>query len=492
MDYRGSNAGIEAAKLASKVRAHIDKLYSNPRHATWDDLIKSTSVYYEENMVEAVIEMIHYASSFGLPPEYFPPFWEMLKRIMAAQMQLRVKYAKGDMSSYGYLLGEPNVRGEAVWKLSDKWFTFHMDPGGAGLIEGRRGFGKTLLATQNIALPYIDSYRHVVSGIYIDSIVPDRNPDAIKYYHFHSSMSQQLQTAIQIKIDHLQKQVDKPDYIEGKTILEHPLVIDLIDEASMSRGKYRTMSDKTMQQMYVATIARHIGIWVCEVHPFDDTVVWVRNSLTHEYSFTDRGKLDAHINVLGQKYPEEKKIWGFKSLESRIKSGEPHIRYRPYAPVSFTVDVDVIAMLDHLNKQMSAALDAGKKVDEIEEWRITLKWLKDNKVAKIDELFGLTYNNVVASLAIFCVELEKYNTIMKGTDRYKAIKITRDLVEGVMSDCPFPVKAGTLGGHITKAKRIIQSYDYKKEVREDLIEKVRSDLRSQGAPIDDAGNYVPD
>lgn len=489
MSYPSSSAGVEAAKQAAHLEAKMASLYSDPFNAPYPELLDSTSTYYDEDMTEAVAECLQYAEATGLEVKYLPDFWNDLRRIRIIQKQLRAKYAKGDVSAYSYLRGKTIVRGEPVWKLSDKWFIYDMDPGGSGLIEGGRGFGKTLLGTQDISLPYIDSYRHVVSGIHVDKIVPDRNPEAKKYYHYNSSLNGQLQTAIEIKIASMEKQLNEHKGPE-KLIFKHPLVIDMIDEASMSRGKYRTQSDKAMQQMYVAAIARHLGIWVCEIHPFDDTLIWVRDTLTHKFTFTERGKLNAIIKKSGQKIPEEKKIWGFKSLEDRIRDGDPRIEYRPYAPVSFTVDVNIIAMLDQLNRQMKASMDAGEKVDEIAEWTIPLKWLKDNIIVSADEIFGLTYNNVVSSLALFMAANEEYDKIMKGTDKYRPLRITRDLVEGVMERTPFQVKAGTLGGDVMKARRFLKTFEYGEKKREEIEDEILSKLRAQGAAIDSEGNFI--
>jgi len=488
--YDGQNAGIEAAKLASQVKAAQDNLYSNPFKANYQKLIDSTALYYDDDMAEAVVECLQRCESYKMPIGFFPKFWNVLRGIRAVQDQRRVKYSKSDMSSYGFLKGAVDFLGEPVWELSNEWFTYHMDPGGSGCIGGPRGSGKTLLGTQKLSLPYIETYRHVVTGIYADEIYSKVIDNPFNYYHYHSSMNKQLQCAIQIKIDFLQEQMDKPDYIEGKTMLKHPLVLDMIDEASMSRGKHRSMSDKAQQQMYIAGIARHLGIFVWEIHPFDDIMKWVRESLTHMYEFTEQGKMEATIKVAGRKTLKEKKIWGFTSLEKLVEDGLPHIRYRPHAPVSFTVDVDAVAMLDHFNRVFEERLERKEKVPEIQEWQDTLDWLRKDKAAQIDIHSGLTYGNVVFTLAMFYLKLTEYNKNRKGIDNYKPMKITQQLIENIMNDSPFPVKKDALAGDVGRAKRILSTHDFKEMARDEIEKNIYSKLIAQGAQIDSEGNYV--
>lgn len=483
---QSQSAGIEASKIAARVKGWLDNVYDNPLKTTWDDIIASTQTFWQDDMAQAVIEVATRCKMRGLPVRYYPQLWTVLCGIANDQWRRRIIHAKGDISSYAFMMGKKVERGEPVWELSPKYFILYVEPGGSCTVKGEKGFGKSLFGTQNLCKPYCETFRHVVTGVYADSFVSDILDKPFDYYHYHSRMSSQLTEALEIKIKALEKQRNEWKG-SGEPIYNHPLLIDLIDEASMSRGKHRTMAETTMQQMYIQGIARHIGIWTAEIHPFDDVVVWVRDHLTHEFEFTERGKLNAIIKTGG--HTKEKKVWGFKSLEDLIRDGEPHIRYRPYAPVSFTVDVDVIAMLDVFNARMELKLKSGQKVNEIDEWREIVRWLHEDKAARLDEQFGLTYNQFVTSIALFLVELEEYEDNMRKlggrpSKSKKPLKITQQLIHSVTMGGPFEVKRGTLAEHVVKARRILQHYDYRKFERMEVEKEVYEKLRQSEIPID--------
>ena len=489
-DYKtNKNLGIEAAKAAGRVKAKINKIYSSSYARPWMPIIDSLAVYHDDDLVDCVLENIEYAMTFGLPPKYFPRFFLDLTLKMGKQSQLRGKYSKGDMSSYGWLEGKDKDKGRPVWEMSEKFFTLYYDHGGSALIKGPRRSGKTLLATQDIALPWIKTYRHVVSGIYVDEIMIDgkKQKPAYSHYHYHSSMNKQLQDVLNIKIEALEKQID-----EGVEHLVHPIVVDVIDEAALSKGKYRTTSDRVMQQMYIAAIAGHLGIFVVEIHPFDTAVIWVRESLTHEFEFLERGRLKATVYQSGSAVPNIDELWGFKSLEERIDAAGAidYMKYRPYAPESYVVDVDVIAMLDFVNEQLELMVEQGEKFTEIDQWRAGLKWLKEDRESQLSGAMGISYGKMVSSLAILLVQLERYNDIMKGTDKYKPIKITQQLIERIMDDSPWPVKRNTLGEHVVKARQVLRTMNIREKAREEATTEIIDRLRAQGIDIDDEGNLI--
>jgi hypothetical protein len=490
---KGSKSlGLEAAALAGDVQGGLDETYEDPLSAHWPGLMKSTATFIDDDMADCVIENISYAKSFGLKPKFFPRFFNQLNEIRTTQAQRRAKYAKGDMSSYGWLKGKDKKLGEPVWELSVKWGTLYYDHGGSALIEGGRRMGKTLYGTQSISLPWINTFRHVVSGVYADEINSEvltgpmgASDNPYHFYHYQSSMNKQLQTALRIKIESLERQA-----AEGVKHPVHPLIVDLIDEAAISKGKYRTSSDKVMQQMYIAAIAGHIGIFVVEIHPFDTAVIWVRESVTHRFKFTERGRMTATVFKPGQAKPNIKRIWGFKSLEKRIDDGDEYIKYRPYAPESFSVDVDVIAMLDFVNEQMELRAEKGKEMSEIEQWRNVVRWLETDKEANLSGAFGISYGKMVSAIAIFMVQIERYNVLMKGHDKYKPVRIAQQLVEQMMADSPWPVNRNTLGEDIVKARHILKAIDLKKNIRAEVEKDIIGKLRSQGVKIDDEGNLI--
>jgi hypothetical protein len=500
--------GEKAAALAGHVKARLQRFINNPFSFSYADLLDLSDLCYDDDVSDGIKSRISHCMKSGNPPIYYPKFiGQDLPITLSSQAQRRAKYSKGDMSSYGWLKGAEQLKGEPHWEVADDWFTLYFDYGGGLLIKGPRRTGKTLLATNKIALKYIQQpatfrtkkmapeqthlYKHTISGVFAEEIY-SKKFEALKidwkeYYHYHSSLNSQLQTACRIKEESLKMQ----QKYKVKH-MKHPLVFDLIDEGTTSRGRQQTMSDKVQQQMYIAAIAGHLGIFVAEIHPFDSETKWVRESITHKYEFISRGTLIASVNKAGESRWDIKKIFGFKSLEQSIDDGDDYLKYRPYAPEAFRIDVDVIKMLDNINQQMEESQkDGGKPLDEIEQWTKNREWLEKNILEEGVNAFGINYGQMVHAVSAIQISMEEYNELMKDTEGFKPIKITQQTWETILSESPWPIKRNTLGESIVQARGVLKGYNRTKrleeEAKKEVLELIR---RKSGYKFDDEGNLV--
>jgi hypothetical protein len=250
------------------------------------------------------------------------------------------------------------------------------------------------------------------------------------------------------------------------------------------------MSDKVQQQMYIAAISGHLGIFVGEIHPFDSETKWVRESITHKYEFIDQGTVIASVNKPGKSGWDIKKIYGFKSLERSIDDGDDYLKYRPYAPEAYQVDVDIISMLDYINDLMEESQkDGGKPLDEIEQWHKVRDWLDKNKKEKGILAFGLNYGQMVHAISAIQVSMEEYNELMARTPDFKPIKITQQVWETIMNESPWPVKRNTLGESIVQARAVLKGYNRTERVKEDARNEILEAIRRKtGMKFDGDGN----
>ncbi len=423
------NEKMFAASIAAEAKSGAISAFESPGKQ-WDRIIETTVFYTDDDLTAIVLKDIDEFEQCGITPAMAIPYVRLLKKYLFVGINYRSLHNPPQITAASLLTQSKKRFGLPVWDLSPSFFVNRMGPGQTVVVRGARGSGKTDFTLHYLAMPWmLQKHNHVISGINIDN-----DKDWTGRYHYHSSLSTQLLKACEIIIETckdvmVSAKEDNPnlnsDDLRKLWRIAFPSIMRIQDEASISKGRMRTTSDKVVQQLYLATIARHFGLNEVEIHPADQVTFFTKDFMTHDIRKLDKGRVRFQADI--DKTPLILDVWGLKGLpdfepqDNFPEVKRPYLGFNTHKPESFVVDLDLVSVLDVVNR-----IQEQKKGNLLKQFEAT----RDSIIEVIESRNGgiITLHDLYLSAAVIWLFNEKKNGYRTP------VRITQPMISSLMKE----------------------------------------------------------